>query len=102
MGEVSWLYTASQGSVDAVGEGLKKIAERAGFYAKTKVHALGEGALWIREQMERIFGCQMKFTVDFFHLCDYLSSALEVLEESKKIEMEKSRLSSKKGRSAWF
>ena len=96
-GEVNWLYTVSQGSVDAVGNGLEIIARRAGFYEKSKVHALGDGAIWVREQMERVFGCQMKFTIDFFHLCDYLSAAADVFGEKKAEWMKETKASLKKG-----
>ena len=96
-GEVNWLYTVAYGSVDAVGDGLEILAKRAGFGEKTKVHALGDGALWVREQMERVFGCQMNFTIDFFHLCDYLASAADIFGEKKAEWMKKTKAVLKKG-----
>lgn len=96
-GEINWLYTVAYGSVDAVGDGLEIIAKRAGFTEKTTVHALGDGAIWVREQMERVFGCQMNFTIDFFHLCDYLSSAAEIFGENKGKWMKKTKVMLKKG-----
>ena len=95
--EVNWLYTASYGSVDGVGTGLEIIGKRAGFAEKTKVHGLGDGAIWVREQLERAFGCQMNFTIDFFHLCDYLSSAADIFSEKKAEWMNKAKASLKKG-----
>lgn len=96
-GEVGWLYTVAYGSADAVGDGLEILAERVGFTEKTKVHALGDGAVWVREQMERVFGCQMKFTIDFFHLCDYLSLAADIFSENKAEWMKKTKAGLKKG-----
>jgi hypothetical protein len=39
------------------------------------VHALGDGAQWIVNQVEGQFSCQAYFTVDFFHVCEYLAGA---------------------------
>lgn len=64
-GRIDWLYAVAYGSVDLVGDSLAVIAKRAGFSEKTKVHGLGDGAIWVREQMERVFGCQMEFMIDF-------------------------------------
>lgn len=97
-GKIDWLYTVAYGSVDAVGDNLAVIAKRAGFGEKTKVHGLGDGALWVREQMDRVFGCQMEFIIDFFHLCDYLSAAADVFGNSKLEWMEKTKVELKKGR----
>jgi hypothetical protein len=36
---------------------------------------VGDGAVWITEQMEARFGTQVQYLVDFYHLCDYLSAA---------------------------
>lgn len=88
-GEVDWLYMVGYGSVNVVGEGLSVIGKRAGFGERTKVHCLGDGAIWVREQMERAFGCQMEFMIDFFHLCDYLSGAADIFNEKKVEWMEK-------------
>lgn len=96
-GEINWLYTVAYGSVNAVGDNLAVIAKRAGFGEKTKVHGLGDGAIWVREQMERVFGCQMEFTVDFFHLCDYLSAAADIFGDNKSEWMEKTKADLKKG-----
>lgn len=39
------------------------------------MHALGDGAPWITEQVDRVFGAQAQYLVDFYHLCDYLAAA---------------------------
>jgi hypothetical protein len=47
--------------------------------------------------MERVFGCQMNFTIDFFHLCDYLASAGDIFGEKKREWMKKTKAVLKKG-----
>jgi len=96
-GDVDWLYTISAESVDKLGEGLEKISIRCGFCDKTKVHAIGDGAKWIYDQMDKIFGCQMNYTIDFFHLCEYLSNAAEGVIKDKKEWMKDKKASLKKG-----
>lgn len=96
-GKLDWLYTVAYGSVDAVGDGLSMLAKRAGFGDITQVHGLGDGAIWVREQMERVFGCQMEFTIDFFHLCDYLSTAADIFGEEKTGWMGRTKTALKKG-----
>lgn len=96
-GKLDWLYAVAYGPVDAVGDGLSVLAKRAGFGETTQVHGLGDGAIWVREQMERVFGCQMKFTIDFFHLCDYLSDAADIFGEGKTEWMGRTKAALKKG-----
>lgn len=96
-GKLDWLYTVAYGPVDAVGDGLSVLAKRAGFGKTTQVHGLGDGAIWVREQMERVFGCQMEFTIDFFHLCDYLSAAADIFGDGKAEWMGRTKTALKKG-----
>ena len=99
-GAVNWTYAVAHGSTEAVGNGLAKIAERVGFGNKTRVHGLGDGAPWVQEQMERVFGCQMEFMVDFFHLCEYLSAAADVFGEQKEEWMKRTADRLKQGKIA--
>lgn len=96
-GKIDWLYMVAYGSVDMLGDGLGIIAQRIGFGDKTKVHGLGDGAIWVREQMERVFGSQVNFIIDFFHLCDYLSAAADIFGDGKAEWMEKTKTDLKKG-----
>ena len=59
---------------------------RLGYNDQTKMHCVGDGAFWIREQVERVFGVKGNYLVDFFHLSEYLSAASEKCdtEEAKK------------------
>lgn len=74
-GSVHPVFGASLGDAQAAGDQLAECARRAGFGKRTQVHALGDGAPWIAEQVERVFGAQAHYLVDFYHLCDYLAAA---------------------------
>jgi hypothetical protein len=41
----------------------------------SQIHALGDGAEWIRLQTREVFGAQGTFTCDFFHVSEYLGDA---------------------------
>jgi hypothetical protein len=41
----------------------------------SQVHALGDGAEWIRLQTREVFGEQGNFLCDFFHVSEYLAEA---------------------------
>lgn len=45
------------------------------FCEKTKVHAVGDGAPWICEQVEKQFGGQATYMLDFYHVSEYLAAA---------------------------
>ena len=83
---VTPIFYATMGDVERAGDLLYRAALRTGFGPKTKVHGLGDGAKWIVEQMGRIFGNQVKFLVDFYHISEYLAAATEHSWSSQKIE----------------
>ncbi|AFL74584.1 hypothetical protein Thivi_2664 [Thiocystis violascens DSM 198] len=64
-----------QGGVEEVGRELFNCAREAGFGTHTRVHAVGDGALWIADQIDQQFGQQGQFLVDFDHACEYLGAA---------------------------
>lgn len=64
-----------QGDVVTAGEQLFDCARRAGFGTRSHVHAVGDGAQWIADQVEDQFGAQGSYLLDFYHVCDYLSAA---------------------------
>jgi hypothetical protein len=79
VGKTTVHYGATlQGGVDAAGRWLLECARRAGLGVNTLVHAVGDGAQWIGEQVELRFGEQGRFTVDFYHVSDYLAAAAKV------------------------
>ncbi len=48
---------------------------QAGFGKKTQLHAVGDGATWIADQIDERFGAQGSYLIDFYHLCGYLAAA---------------------------
>jgi hypothetical protein len=74
-GSVTPIFGATLGSVEQAGERLAVCALEAGAGSRTRIHGVGDGAVWISEQMEAQFGSQVQYLVDFYHLCEYLSAA---------------------------
>lgn len=64
-----------QGDVNTAGEQLLACAVQAGFGKQTHVHAVGDGAQWIADQVEDQFGAQSSYLLDFYHVCEYLAAA---------------------------
>ena len=50
-------------------------AAKAGFGPGSRLHAVGDGAPWIANQVKARFGTQGTYLVDFFHTCEYLGAA---------------------------
>lgn len=94
-GKISRVYAAIIGAPEEAGGKLYECAKRAGLSEKTYVHALGDGAQWIVDQVEEQFGPQAHFLVDFFHVCEYLTGAApwcSPLEQAKWLKEKKEQL----------
>ena len=64
----------------------------AGAGSQTRFHGLGDGAPWITDQIEIQFGTQAHYLIDFYHLCEYLSAAANVVAgDEKKCWMEEKK-----------
>jgi hypothetical protein len=72
--ELSYAATL-QGEVNGVGRQLRACARRVGMTAEHRVHAMGDGAPWIANQVKKRFGAQGSYLVDFYHVCEYLVQA---------------------------
>lgn len=86
-----------QGDVDTAGQCLFDCAVQAGFGTGTPIHGVGDGAPWIADQVEKKFGAQGSYLIDFFHACDYLSAAGKAItgdgqEQKTWMDEQKSRL----------
>lgn len=66
---------AFSGGAAGAGKRLLGCAVEAGFGRRTQVHAVGDGAKWIADQVEEQFGGQGRYMIDLYHLCEYLSGA---------------------------
>lgn len=80
-GEVDPVYGGSFGSVDDTGDQMLDVAIRAGTGTRTSIHSVGDGATWVNDQSERVFGSQANFLIDYYHLCEYLAIASQVMDE---------------------
>lgn len=90
------------GGVEVAGRQLLGCAIAAGLGTDTRVHALGDGATWIADQVAERFGTQGRYTVDFFHVCEYLADAAKACApEAPKpwLEQQKARLKDNDGAS---
>jgi hypothetical protein len=67
------------GGPEAAGQQLLDCALRAGFGANSHVHAVGDGAPWIVDQVATQFGEQGSYLIDFYHVCEYLSAAAKAV-----------------------
>ena len=73
--EITPTFAVTLGDAQACGQQIKTLALAAGLTRTTRVHALGDGAPWIADQIEQQFGVQGRYLIDFYHLCDYLAAA---------------------------
>jgi Uncharacterised protein family (UPF0236) len=69
------VYAATFGSVEEVGRRWGHCARDAGWGLKSQIHAVGDGAEWIRLQSKEVFGPQGNFLCDFYHVSEYLGAA---------------------------
>jgi Uncharacterised protein family (UPF0236) len=74
-GSTEKFYAATFGEVDQVGRRWGHCARRAGWGLKSQIHALGDGAEWVRLQTSEVFSTQATFLCDYFHVSQYLAEA---------------------------
>ena len=75
LGKADTFYAATFGEVDEVGKRWGHCAQRAGRGLNTQIHAVGDGAEWIRIQTKEVFGSQGTFLCDYYHVSEYLAEA---------------------------
>jgi hypothetical protein len=68
-------FAATFGEVAEVGRRWGHCVRRAGWGLNSEIHALGDGAEWVRLQTKEIFGSQGTFLCDYFHVSEYLAEA---------------------------
>ena len=87
-GSVTPFFSATMGTPDETGDHLFHSAINAGLGSNSIVHCVGDGAKWIANQVNRVFGSQGSYLIDFFHLCEYLAPASESCDPEKLIYKE--------------
>lgn len=90
--ELEWKYAVSFNSPDELGYRLSEVAKKIGFNEETKVHGVGDGALWIAEQGEKIAGRNYTHLIDLFHLCEYFGKAVRAWCSEEEVKQEVERL----------
>lgn len=78
------LYGATLGSVEVASWSWQQTARLAGCTPSTHVHGVGDGAPWILNAFEENFGQQGSYTIDFYHVTEYLAAAASKLARSGK------------------
>ena len=73
------VYGATFGSVEDTGRRWGHCTRQAGWGANSQIHAVGDGAEWIRLQTREVFQSQGTFLCDFYHVSEYLGAAAPVL-----------------------
>jgi hypothetical protein len=74
-GSTRTVYAATFGSVEETGRRWGHCARQAGWGLNSRIHALGDGADWIRLQTREVFQKQGIFLCDFYHVSEYLGAA---------------------------
>ena len=86
-----------KGNARHAGVILFDCARRAGLGRNSQLHAVGDGATWIADQVDERFGKNGRYLVDFWHVCDYLCAAAKAFAPTQEaaqawIEAQKTRL----------
>lgn len=81
---VQSLYGATLGSTEVASWTWQQTARLAGCVPSTHVHGVGDGALWIVNAFEEQFGPQGSYTIDFYHVSEYLAAAAPKVARSGK------------------
>lgn len=74
-GTIKPVYASTMEGVEVAGNQLTHLANLVGRNDKSHIHFIGDGAIWIVNQVEEQFGTQANFLIDFFHLSEYLHKA---------------------------
>lgn len=88
-------YAGGICTAEESGQKMLECAILAGMKTGTYVHALGDGAPWISEQVKLKFCNCSGYLIDFFHLCEYLSEAAiwcDAFESKKWFKASKEKL----------
>jgi hypothetical protein len=74
-GSATTIYAATFGSVAETGRRWGHCVKQAGWGLNSRIHAVADGAEWIRLQSQEVFGEQGNFLCDFYHVSEYLGAA---------------------------
>jgi hypothetical protein len=79
-GNVDPIFSAGMSTVEETGKRLRFCAMAVGLGRNTFVHGIGDGAVWIVNQIEAKFGdLKHDYLIDMFHLKEYLNAASKAI-----------------------
>ncbi len=81
-GSTETTYAAGFTGVQEAGRRWGHCAQQAGWALDSRVHAVADGAEWIRLQAEEVFREQGTFLCDFYHVSEYLGAAAPTCRKS--------------------
>jgi hypothetical protein len=93
--KINRFYAGVIGTAEEAGQKMLECALLAGMKDGTYIHALGDGAPWIAEQVKLKFCNRGDYLIDFFHVCEYLSGVAiwcDALEPKRWLEKSKEKL----------
>lgn len=76
------VFSGTMGDPNEAGKHLAHCVERVGKDKHTHLHCVGDGAPWISDQVEKRFGNQASYLIDFYHVCEYLGAAAPICSAS--------------------
>lgn len=77
LGSTDKRHQATMGGPDEAGDQWLSCAIAQGFNQQSSIHCVSDGAKWIVNQAERVFGEQGSYLVDYYHLSEYFADAAE-------------------------
>lgn len=83
LGSTTTVYAATFGSVEETGRRWGHCAKQAGWGLNSRIHAVADGAEWIRLQCQEVFRAQGNFLCDFYHVSEYLGAAAPLCRASR-------------------
>jgi hypothetical protein len=74
-GSNSPVFSATFNDINTVGKHIRYCIDKAGCGSNSYIHAVGDGACWIADQIDKQFGSQASYLIDFYHASEYLAAA---------------------------
>jgi len=69
------IFSVTFEDIKTTGKHMRYCIDKAGCGGNSRIHAIGDGAPWIADQIAVQFGSQAKYLIDFYHASEYLAAA---------------------------
>ena len=83
-GEAEPIYGAGRADCQGIKWTWEATVRQEGATPYTRVYGVGDGAQWIADQFDQLFGEQGQFLLDFYHVGGYLAEASKELHSCEK------------------